>query len=72
MKLFVPTMDATLVEVDATSGRVRFDGEDWTRPSLQERRAILHAAQDALAEQPDDELERLVRAGKKQACRSQA
>jgi hypothetical protein len=38
-------MDAFLVEFDA-DGRVRFDGEDWTTPSVQERRAIIHAAKD--------------------------
>jgi acyl-CoA reductase-like NAD-dependent aldehyde dehydrogenase len=47
MKLFVPTMDAFLVEFD-TDGRVRFDNEDWSRPSVQERRAIIHAAKDQL------------------------
>ena len=47
MRLFVPTMDAVLVEFDG-EGRVRFDNEAWTRPSVQERRAIIHAAQDQL------------------------
>jgi len=50
MRLFVPTMDAWLVEFDA-EGRVRFDNEEWTTPSVQERRAIIHAA--------DEQLERL-------------
>ncbi|RPI55629.1 MAG: hypothetical protein EHM55_07300 [Acidobacteria bacterium] len=50
MRLFVPTMDAWLVEFDA-QGRVRFDNEEWTTPSVQERRAIIHAA--------DEQLERL-------------
>jgi hypothetical protein len=36
-------MDAFLVEFDA-EGRVRFDNEEWTLPSVQERRAIIHAA----------------------------
>ena len=54
MRLFIPTMDATLIDVDAASGRVRFEGEDWSVPSLQERRAILHAAQEALAEGGND------------------
>jgi hypothetical protein len=49
MKLFVGPMAATLVEVDA-DGRVRFDGEDWTTPSLQERRAIIYAARNELAD----------------------
>jgi len=43
-------MDAWLVEFDA-QGRVRFDNEEWTTPSVQERRAIIHAA--------DEQLERL-------------
>jgi len=50
MRLFVPTMDAWLVEFDA-EGRVRFDNEEWMTPSVQERRAIIHAA--------DEQLERL-------------
>jgi hypothetical protein len=47
MRLFVPTMDAFLVEFD-DRGRVRFDNEDWSAPSVQERRAIIHAAKDQL------------------------
>jgi acyl-CoA reductase-like NAD-dependent aldehyde dehydrogenase len=47
MKLFVPTMDAVLVDFDA-DGRIRFDNEDWSTPSVQERRAIIHAAKDHL------------------------
>ena len=47
MRLFVRTMDAVLVEFDS-AGRVRFDGEEWTKPSVQERRAIIHAAQDEI------------------------
>ena len=45
MKLFVDTMDATVIEVDA-AGRVRLEHEDWSQPTLQERRAIIHAAQE--------------------------
>jgi hypothetical protein len=48
MKLYVEPMDATLVEFDA-DGRVRFENEDWTTPSLQETRAILYAAHGELA-----------------------
>ena len=49
MRLYVEPMDAVLVEFDAR-GRVRFDNEDWSTPSLQEARAILYAAeQDAAA-----------------------
>jgi len=47
MKLYVDTMDALVVDV-AADGRVRLDNEDWTQPSLQERRAIIHAAQEEL------------------------
>jgi acyl-CoA reductase-like NAD-dependent aldehyde dehydrogenase len=43
MRLFVPTMDAFLVEFDE-AGRIRFDKEEWSKPSVQERRAIIHAA----------------------------
>ncbi len=49
MKLYVSTMDAILVEFQP-DGRVRFNGEDWTAPTLQERRAILYAAKDQLAD----------------------
>jgi hypothetical protein len=49
MKLFVELMDATLVEVDA-DGRVRFEKEGWTTPTLQEQRAIIYAAQNELAD----------------------
>jgi hypothetical protein len=48
MRLYVDTMDATLVDVDA-DGRVRLDQEDWSEPTLQERRAIIHAAQQEMA-----------------------
>ena len=48
MKLYVETMDASVVDV-AADGRVRLDGEDWSQPTLQERRAIIHAAQEELA-----------------------
>jgi len=47
MKLYVGTMDAVVVDVSA-DGRVRLDQEDWSQPTLQERRAIIHAAQEEL------------------------
>lgn len=47
MRLFVPTMEAVLVEFDA-AGRVRFENEEWMEPTVQERRAILHAARAEL------------------------
>ena len=49
MKLYVGPMDATLVEVDA-EGRVRFETEGWSTPTLQEQRAIIYAAKNELAE----------------------
>ena len=36
-------MDAVVVEV-SSEGRVRLENEDWSTPTLQERRAILYAA----------------------------
>ena len=48
MRLYVEPMDAVLVEFDA-SGQVRFDGEDWSTPTLQEVRAILYAAENEAA-----------------------
>ncbi len=49
MRLYVETMDAVVVEV-AADGRVRLENEDWSAPSLQERRAILYAATHAIEE----------------------
>jgi len=49
MKLYVEPMDAVVVEVDS-DGRVRLENEDWSAPSLQERRAILYAAKNAVDE----------------------
>ena len=48
MRLYVEPMDAVLVEFDA-QGLVRFDGEDWSAPTLQELRAILYAAEKEAA-----------------------
>ena len=49
MKLFVGPMDATIVEVD-DEGRVRFETEGWSTPTLQERRAIIYAASNEIAD----------------------
>ena len=49
MRLYIGPMDAVLVEVDQ-DGRVRFDGEDWSVPTLQELRAILYSAQNQVSE----------------------
>lgn len=48
MRLYVEPMDATVVDVSA-DGRVRLQNEDWTTPTLQERRAILYAAENEIA-----------------------
>jgi len=48
MKLFVEPMDATVVDVD-TDGRVHIENEGWSTPTLQEKRAILFAAEHELA-----------------------
>ena len=48
MKLYVEPMDATVVDIDA-DGRVKLEHEDWSIPTLQERRAILYAAKDAIS-----------------------
>jgi hypothetical protein len=49
MRLYVQTMDVTVVEFER-DGRVRLDTGEWIAPTLQERRAIIHAAQEELAE----------------------
>lgn len=49
MRLYVEPMDAVLIEFD-DAGRVRFQNEDWSTPSLQETRAILYAARSELAQ----------------------
>ena len=49
MRLYISPMDAVLVKVDQ-DGRVRFDGEDWSVPTLQELRAILYSAQNQVSE----------------------
>jgi len=47
MRLYIETMNAVVVEFDA-EGRVRFDSGEWSKPTVQERRAIIHAAQSEL------------------------
>jgi hypothetical protein len=48
MRLYVGPMETTVVEV-ADDGRVRLENEGWIEPSLQERRAIIYAAQNEKA-----------------------
>ena len=43
MRLYVEPMDAVVVEV-SSDGRVRLEKEEWSTPTLQERRAIIYAA----------------------------
>ena len=49
MRLYVEPMDAVVVEV-SDDGRVRVENEGWSTPTLQERRAILFAAANEIAE----------------------
>jgi hypothetical protein len=48
MRLYVEPMDAVVVEV-SEDGRVRLEHEELGVPTLQERRAILFAAQGEIA-----------------------
>ena len=48
MRLYVEPMNAVVVDVDA-DGRVKLEHEDWSQPTLQERRAIIYAATHELA-----------------------
>jgi hypothetical protein len=48
MKLYVEPMNATVVDVD-DDGRVRLENEAWSVPTLQERRAIIYAAEHETA-----------------------
>ena len=48
MRLYVEPMDAVVIDV-ASDGRVRLENEDWSAPTLQERRAIIYAATNEIA-----------------------
>jgi hypothetical protein len=48
MRLYVEPMDAVVIDV-ASDGRVRLENEDWSAPTLQERRAIIYAATHEIA-----------------------
>ncbi len=48
MKLFVEPMNVTVVDVDS-DGRVQIEHEGWSTPTLQEKRAILYAAEHEMA-----------------------
>jgi acyl-CoA reductase-like NAD-dependent aldehyde dehydrogenase len=47
MHLYIPEMDATVVEV-TPDGRVRYADGEWATPNLQERRAIIYAARNLM------------------------
>jgi hypothetical protein len=49
MHLYVGPMDAVVVDV-SEDGRIRLDTEDWSTPTLQERRAVIHAAHEAIGQ----------------------
>ncbi len=48
MRLFVEPMNATVTDMDA-DGRVHIENEGWATPTLQEKRAILYAAEHEMA-----------------------
>jgi hypothetical protein len=48
MKLYVEPMDAVVVEV-RSDGYVRLEDEEWSQPTLQERRAIIYSAENEIA-----------------------
>ena len=48
MKLFVEPMNSTVVDVDS-DGRVNIESEGWSTPTLQEKRAIIYAAEHEIA-----------------------
>jgi hypothetical protein len=48
MKLYVAPMDAVVVDV-TDDGRIRLENEEPAAPTLQEKRAILYAAQEEMA-----------------------
>ena len=47
MRLYVEPMDAVVIEV-GEDGRVRLEHEEWSVPTLQERRAIVYAARSEI------------------------
>ena len=48
MHLYVEPMDAVVIDVNE-AGQIRLANEDWSRPTLQERRAVIYAARDEIA-----------------------
>ncbi len=52
MRLYIDTMDTVLLD-HSPEGRVLLEAEDWSTPTLQETRAIIHAAQTEVANLED-------------------
>jgi hypothetical protein len=48
MRLYVEPMDAVVIDI-AADGQVRLENEDWSMPTLQERRAIIYSATNEVA-----------------------
>jgi hypothetical protein len=48
MHLYVEPMDAVVIDVNE-NGHIRLANEDWSQPTLQERRAVIYAARDEIA-----------------------
>jgi hypothetical protein len=48
MHLYVEPMDSVVVDV-SPDGQIKLENEDWSKPTLQEQRAILYAAKNELA-----------------------
>jgi hypothetical protein len=64
MRLYVETMDSTVVEV-STDGQLRYEGQtEFSTPSLQERRAVIYAATNEIESLTEliDALDRAARA----------
>jgi len=48
MRLYVEPMDAVVIDVGA-DGQIRLENEEWSVPTLQERRAIIYSATNEIA-----------------------
>ena len=48
MRLYVEPMDAVVIDV-GSDGQVRYENEEWSVPTLQERRAIIYSATSEIA-----------------------
>jgi hypothetical protein len=48
MHLYVSPMDAVVVDFN-DAGQIRLQDEEWSSPTLQERRAVIYAAHEEIA-----------------------